>query len=277
MIAWDKICSPKKYGGLGLRKTAAVNLAFLAKLAWKFLTTPENFWVQMIIAKYGNPDRFFNCKPRQSDSWVWKCILRLRPFIKQGLRWKLGNGKTINFWTDAWCLDESLGAKVGSDLSSIPDVHCKVCDFFTSDKQWDSAKLGQVLPPDLVQAVQGIPIPITDVPDSFCWGLTGNGSFTTKSATWKAHDISSDHPEWKFKWLWKVNVMPKIKVFLWQLCHNSLPSRGTLFRRGLQLDPTCPACLNDIEDTDHIFLHCPMARQIWDMAAAHQWLSLIHI
>ena len=122
--------------------------------------------------------------------------------------------------------------------------------------------------------MQGIPIPITDVPDSFCWGLTGNGSFTIKSATWKAHDLSSDQLAWKYKWLWKLNVMPKIKVFLWQLCHNSLPSRGTLFRRGLQLDPTCPACLNDVEDTDHIFLHCPMARHIWDLAVMHQWLPL---
>jgi len=33
LIAWDKICCPKTIGGLGLRKTAAVNLAFLAKLA----------------------------------------------------------------------------------------------------------------------------------------------------------------------------------------------------------------------------------------------------
>ena len=46
LVAWDKICRPKILGGLGLRKSAAVNTAFLAKLVWKFLTQPENFWVQ---------------------------------------------------------------------------------------------------------------------------------------------------------------------------------------------------------------------------------------
>ena len=68
--------------------------------------------------------------------------------------------------------------------------------------------------------------------------------------------------------------MPKIKVFMWQLCHSSLPSRGTLFRRGIQMDPTCPTCLNDVEDTDHIFLHCPKVRHVWDLAVAHQWLPM---
>jgi len=32
LVAWDKVCRPKQCGGLGIRKTAAVNTAFLAKL-----------------------------------------------------------------------------------------------------------------------------------------------------------------------------------------------------------------------------------------------------
>ena len=40
LIAWDKICRPKKFGGLGIGKTAAVNIAFQAKLVWKILTKP---------------------------------------------------------------------------------------------------------------------------------------------------------------------------------------------------------------------------------------------
>jgi len=53
-----------------------------------------------------------------------------------------------------WYSDESLASKLGFDLSSIPDIDLKVCEFFTPDKQWDSPKLNQVLPPKLVQSVQ---------------------------------------------------------------------------------------------------------------------------
>ena len=87
--------------------------------------------------------------------------------------------------------------------------------------------------------------------------------------------MSKDHPVWPYNWIWKLDVMPKVKVFLWQLCHRALPSRGTLFRRGIHLDPLCPACNTALEDTDHIFLQCPLAQKVWDMAVAHKWLPSI--
>jgi len=84
MVAWDKICHPKKYGGLDLRKTGAVNTAFI--LAWKFLTQSNNYWVQQMCAKYGPPTSFFQYKKKQVDSWVWKCMLRTRECVKRGIR-----------------------------------------------------------------------------------------------------------------------------------------------------------------------------------------------
>ena len=42
LIAWDLVCRPKDRGRIGLRKTAAVNIAFQCKLAWKILTNNES-------------------------------------------------------------------------------------------------------------------------------------------------------------------------------------------------------------------------------------------
>ena len=49
MVTWDKICRPKKLGGLGLCKTSAINTAFVAKLSWKFLTQSNNYWVNRCV------------------------------------------------------------------------------------------------------------------------------------------------------------------------------------------------------------------------------------
>ena len=115
---------------MGLRKSAAVNTASLEKLGWKILTQPDNFWVQQIRAKYGPPEQFFDSKAKQTDSWVWKCLLRLRPFIKQGIRWKVGNGRTINFWTDIWCADETLASILNVDLGNLPETDLKVSELY---------------------------------------------------------------------------------------------------------------------------------------------------
>ena len=36
---------------------------------------PDNGWVKYIRAKYGMPDRFFDCKGKPIDSWAWECML----------------------------------------------------------------------------------------------------------------------------------------------------------------------------------------------------------
>jgi len=69
-MAWDKICRPKKYGGLGLRKTRAVNKAFLTKLSWKVISQSDNFLLRHLRAKYGSLNMLFTSKATLSDSWV---------------------------------------------------------------------------------------------------------------------------------------------------------------------------------------------------------------
>ena len=178
-------------------------------------TQPENFWVQQMRAKYGTPDQYFTSRAKQLDSWVWKCLLRLRPFITHGIRWKVGNGRTINFWTDNWCSEDTLASTLDLDPANLPAADIKVSEFITPEKQWDTSKLRNCLRNDLIQCILSIPLPYTEVVDSFCWGYTGSGDFSTKSATWKAHDnIAKDQPIWQYKWIWKLDVMPKIRIFV---------------------------------------------------------------
>ena len=65
--------------------------------------------------------------------------------------------------------------------------------------------------------------------------------------------------------------MPKIKIFIWQICHNVLLVRGIVLRRGLVINPACPLCLGDIESIEHIFKDCQMVHKVWNLAAKHSW------
>ena len=104
----------------------------------------------------------------------------------------------------------------------------------------------------------GIPLPVSDIEDSFCWGFSGSGTFSVKSATWLAHDhVEHTTPAWEFNWIWKIDAPPKILIFLWQMLHNALPIRVNLCRRGFQVDAACPLCAGSIETNDHLFWECP--------------------
>ncbi|KAL6183694.1 hypothetical protein ACLB2K_045105 [Fragaria x ananassa] len=46
-VAWEKICSPKSVGDLGVRPTAFYNNAAIAKLAWKIITDLSNWTVKI--------------------------------------------------------------------------------------------------------------------------------------------------------------------------------------------------------------------------------------
>ena len=121
----------------------------------------------------------------------------------------------------------------------------------------------------------GIPLPHFDMDNSFCWGFTGSGDFNIKSATWLAH-AHVDHwaSTWEFKWIWKMDVPPKIIIFLWQKLHNALPIRGNFLRRDFGIDPACPFCDDDIESNDHLFWECPFTQKLWTLASQHSWLHL---
>jgi len=90
MVSWDKVGRPKKAGGLGLRKMEAVNSAFISKLTWK-LFHGESLWVEQMQGKYSIDENFFSTKPKKTDSWVWKCILKNQQRFWKGIRWKVGN------------------------------------------------------------------------------------------------------------------------------------------------------------------------------------------
>ena len=65
------------------------------------------------------------------------------------------------------------------------------------------------------------------------------------------------------KKIWKLNVPPKVRTFLWQACSNILPTRGNLHRRKLQVEPRCEFCCQSTESIEHVLWECSFARNVW--------------
>lgn len=243
-----------------MRKSQFANLALVAKLGWRIITQQDNLWVQIIRAKYLRTKSFFNVTRTQRASFAWKGILQTRGIIFQGLRWLVGNDNNIKFWTFNWAVDRPLISFVPSHLHDLIPLDRNVADFI-QDGVWNLQECQEVLPQNVIDQIRAIPIPLNSLEDSFCWGATQSGIFTVKSAAAIIHQYPE--PVKDLNMIWKLQCIPKVKIFLWTLMLNRLRTRIKLLKRCMIPNDLCPRCNSVSEDVDHLFIHCNFSQKVW--------------
>ena len=53
LVGWDKVCTPKEKGGLGVRRLIPFNKDLLGKWFWRFGLEDNKLWRRVLVAKYG--------------------------------------------------------------------------------------------------------------------------------------------------------------------------------------------------------------------------------
>ena len=129
----------------------------------------------------------------------------------------------------------------------------------TKNNFWNLGCLSFVLPLSLGQKIKATPIPMlaTGV-DKISWSSSPNGEFEFKEA-YKLACTMHNNPHcdhFMGNWIWKISTLPKIKCFLWQYFHRSIPTREALNKRGLNIPPCCPLCNDDVESIIHTLRDC---------------------
>ena len=85
---------------MGFRDLHRFNLAFLAKQGWRLLAQQTSLFFRVFQAKYFPRDSFFMTKLGSNPSFIWRSILAIRDLLRKGIRWKLGNGNSVDIWND---------------------------------------------------------------------------------------------------------------------------------------------------------------------------------
>ena len=62
--------------------------------------------------------------------------------------------------------------------TALIDTSLKVLHFITGNNEQNVAKLQPLVGTGQLQLILTIPIPFNSIPDSICWGLSGNGEFS---------------------------------------------------------------------------------------------------
>ena len=87
---------------MGFRDLHAFNLAMLAKQAWRLIHHTHSLFYKVYKGRYFSRYSFMMAELGNNSSFVWRSLLAIRDIIKEGSRWKVGDGSTIRVSSHAW-------------------------------------------------------------------------------------------------------------------------------------------------------------------------------
>ncbi|KAF7844569.1 protein BPS1, chloroplastic-like [Senna tora] len=173
------------------------------------------------------------------------------------------DGITALFFQKFW---STVGVDVSTTVLQIlnDDLICH------DSRSWNSSRVEELFLPFEAKIILSIPLSWRNVEDRLLWPLEKHGNYSVRSAyhliisqdSNTPSSVTHGDPRWKK--LWGLTLPPKVKVFFWKLCHGAIASNlKNIQRRGVHCDASCFNCCDKVESISHLFLLCPMAKELW--------------
>ncbi|KAJ4774066.1 Ribonuclease H-like superfamily protein [Rhynchospora pubera] len=188
----------------------------------------------------------------------------VRQVIQGHITWQLGDGMKCKIYGQPW-----HGLWLLLKPGSVSQRRLVVSQLLAQTGGWNNEKLIQefgfatalyialsIQPPQLN----------SNRDDRLIFTYAKNGQFTLKMAyqlITSSSSAPSFHPS-LLKAIWHTQgLLPRIRLFLWKIMHNSLPLGDTIGRRISNTARPCSICGCDDETIQHALFKCSWARTLW--------------
>ena len=170
-INWEKLFEPKLGGGLGFKNLKLFNLALLAKQGWRLQVGHESLMYKVLKARYFPKNDFINASIGNNPSYTWHSIMAAQNLIKEGIRWRIGNGANIRVWMDKWLPVPSTYKVTSPRLFMHEDTRVQeLIDISTVS--WKSSIVDTLFLPHEAKVIKGIPLSSRFPADKLIWTET---------------------------------------------------------------------------------------------------------
>ncbi|RLN29342.1 hypothetical protein C2845_PM05G03480 [Panicum miliaceum] len=216
-ISWNKLTDPKEEGGLGFRDLHIFKLAMLAKQGWRLIHTPDSLCAKVLKARYFPNGEVLQAKAGRNMSYTWRSILKGIEVLNRGVIWRVGNGGSINIWSDPWLLREwsrkPITPKGHNVLTRVEEL------INPATGGWDDKLVQQTFWPQDLDIVLSTTVN-HDLEDLVAWHYDNRGNFSVKSA----YRVERDHEkrssrrggrlilEWKPTERWQKPIDDYVKI-----------------------------------------------------------------
>jgi hypothetical protein len=270
-VAWEEVCSPFLKGGLEFSNLRIQNICLLMKHLAKVHSPGSSPWESWFASSYGWNGSSCLGDPSRYDLVVWKDITSSLSHFQNISRVLVGDGRSTSFWFDHWVEDDSLASIFPALLSHVTEPNASVHMVLSSGipiiKLQPRMSRAATLELENFLAIVG---PLTLADDSLYRRVckVSDKSLTVSLAYKNAF---CDKPDFSLAGVcWKKNFAPnKCRMFLWLNLRQRLPTNDRRFRKGLCASDRCPFCAES-ETSAHVFLHCPVIKQLWECLPALQ-------
>lgn len=137
----------------------------------------------------------------------------------------------MNVWHDSLLRDDDnlkLTTPVIDDLQTMKVQELMILGC----REWDVELISDMFLEKNIKVILSIPLREDLSPDVWVWNHSKNCIYSIKSGYWVAVQLSSIacNPGNSDSWrkLWKLQIPPKLKIFLWRAARSCLPNRANL-------------------------------------------------
>uniref|UniRef100_A0A803P6L1 Reverse transcriptase zinc-binding domain-containing protein n=1 Tax=Cannabis sativa TaxID=3483 RepID=A0A803P6L1_CANSA len=227
---------------------------------------PDSLLSHLLKHRYFSNCSFLDANIGHSPSLTWQSICWGKELLLKGLRFKIGNGRSVDSGTDPWIPSYS-DFKPVSFSSSIP---MPVSSFITGERIWNVSLLNSYFQQIDIDRILSIPLSFFADNDRLIWHHSTNGIYNVKSGFHLATSLeeqhasstSNQHSDW-WKYFWNLKLPPKIRIFAWKVFQNILPTAAALFKRKVLDSGECALCKSNWESIGHALFGCKHAKNIW--------------
>ncbi|KAK3230518.1 hypothetical protein Dsin_002399 [Dipteronia sinensis] len=228
---WSKLCCSKDMGGLGFRDLAIFIKALLAKHVWCLIHFPNSLAARVLKSIYFSDFSSLLADCKSGSSYLWKSFYWGGELLEAGSHWRIGSGDTAS-------------------------------------GEWNRRLISDSFIPDDANLILSLPCSSNITSNSLVWHSDKFGAYSVKSRYHLGCNLISspscsslDSSESWWKYLWRMKIPSKVKIFLWRVSHNWIPIGCNLNKRRIPVDVFCHICCRRPETSFHALWCCPSLKQ----------------
>ncbi|KAF7827037.1 putative ribonuclease H protein At1g65750 family [Senna tora] len=143
-----------------MRNMHRMNQAYLMKAGWGLIHKKEALWARVLRSKYScGTDLIPRVQMKSDSSNMCKGISKVWEELDKHLSWKIGDGKTVDFWEDVWIPELGPLKNHATNEHVVLEGDNKVHNFTTPSGDWNWSLISNILQPNVCGLIAGIPPP----------------------------------------------------------------------------------------------------------------------